>query len=831
MAGPLMQDDAGNVFEVDAQGRPIRLVSGPAASQGRIFTLPPNPKEVRAEARADEDQQMQRENAIRAERAADRADKTAQRQAAAAERTANAAAKPTEFQSKSAGFLGRMMQAEHDFNAVSEGNRDARSLPRQALHNIAPGIENTLVNTPERQKADQAVENFIAASLRQESGAAISPMEFTRQYKIFFPASGDSEETLAQKAAARRQAVEAFRIAAGPLAEQAAASVQIDKPKEVEPNKASQDNLGVATPTGGTRSQYSPRQSAMVDAMINAGASKAMIDASLKKQGFGPIRADDLSAAKRWMKDNPGKAYFGAQIYKNDDLNLGQRILANEAVAPVAAGVARAGDAASAGLLGAVAGEEGRGALEAAGALHPVAAPIGDILGSAAGVMGGEAALAARAPAALARFAPRIADALYGGMTGFNQAQEGEGLKGAALGAGAGLAGGVVGERAARGLGSVIRGVRNPAVSYLREQGVPLTVGQTLGGSGWLGNAVRGAEDRLSGFWGIGDVIKARQREGAEAVADRMAKDAVAPIGGTASGYGEPTVNDILQQGSDAYKTATAGAQVPLDPQFATDMAQLRALGGTLPDDLSQRFGKALENRIAPVEADTYLSGDTFQQAVRGLKGYRAEATKPGFEQDYRDYLSTGIDALKDQMRRGGGSDVVERLADADKAWRQIKVVQKATQAARNGARSGEIGLPMPSNFNDAATAAAQKYGGPRFNAELIDAAQRVLPNKVPDSGTAGRLGLGAMLAGGVGVGGGAGALGGDAQSGAATGLGLTLLLAAGGSKPAQRTMVNILAKRPDLATRIGDIIAHNSGIGGWTGAGVLTPLMIGSQN
>lgn len=185
----------------------------------------------------DEDQQMQREAAVRAERAADRADKTAQRQAAAAERSAEAQAKPTEFQSKSAGFLGRMMQAEQDYGAVPDSERGGRSVGRKAVHDIAPGLENTFLNSSDRQKADQAIENFIAASLRQESGAAISPMEFERQYKIFYPAAGDSPEVIAQKAAARKQAIGAFQIAAGPLADKAAASIQkpTDKPREMGP--------------------------------------------------------------------------------------------------------------------------------------------------------------------------------------------------------------------------------------------------------------------------------------------------------------------------------------------------------------------------------------------------------------------------------------------------------------------------------------------------------------------------------------------------------------------------------------------------------------------
>jgi hypothetical protein len=220
------RDEAGNIWETDAQGNAVRMIQPASSNAGRVFSLPPNPKDVRQEARqneadrrAEEDQQLQRE-------AAARADKNAQRLAKASERQADAVNKPTEFQSKSAGFLGRMMQAEHDFGLIPEGERGGRSVGRKALHDTLPGLENTLVNSTDRQKADQAIENFIAASLRQESGAAISSGEFERQYKIFYPAAGDSPEVIAQKAAARKQAIEGFRIAAGPLADQAAASIQ-----------------------------------------------------------------------------------------------------------------------------------------------------------------------------------------------------------------------------------------------------------------------------------------------------------------------------------------------------------------------------------------------------------------------------------------------------------------------------------------------------------------------------------------------------------------------------------------------------------------------------
>lgn len=139
--------------------------------------------------------------------------------------------KVTEFQAKSAGFLGRLIEAEKMFSAVPEDSRDARTMTGQAMHDWTPGLENSLPvwlggNSADRQLSDQAARNFIAASLRQESGAAIGPSEYENQYRIFFPRPGDTPEVIKQKAEARRQAIEGFKIAAGPLAQKAEGTTQ-----------------------------------------------------------------------------------------------------------------------------------------------------------------------------------------------------------------------------------------------------------------------------------------------------------------------------------------------------------------------------------------------------------------------------------------------------------------------------------------------------------------------------------------------------------------------------------------------------------------------------
>lgn len=567
--------------------------------------------------------------------------------------------------------------------------------------------------------------------------------------------------------------------------------------------------------SGGYRSEHSARMDSMVNSMVNAGAGMASINAALNKASFPPLDAKTFNAAKKWMAET-GKPYFAANITRNVPLNLGQQI----AGSAIGSGLAHMADAATAGTVGALAGEQGRGALDAMAALHPDASVTGDVVGGVTGAGLGEAAAARAAPAAMAKYAPRIADALYGGLSGFNAASDGQGGAGAAKGALGGVLGGYLGGKALSAVGKGLRGVSDPAVQYLHSLNIPLTVGQAVGNGGLLGKGVKMGEDALTSVLGAGGQVAARRREGLQEFAKNVGQQAVDPINGVGPGYGEAAAQDMMRQGGAAYDSATAGVHVPLDAQALGQLGDARALGGTLPDDLAARFGKALDNRVAPIQDAGALTGETYQQAMRGLKSYRAEAPKPGFEQDYRDALSGVMGTLKGQMMRGGGDQVVHDLGQADQAWKNIKVFQKATEAARNGT-GGDLGLPLPSQFNNAAQQAANKFGGPRPMADLIDAGQSVLPSKLPDSGTALRAAVTGTLLGGGLAGGGYGIDGGE---GAGLGLGGVLLLAAGGSKTAQHLATKALLDRPDLAITLGNKLV-GSRYGGMLGAAAGTRL------
>jgi hypothetical protein len=114
-------------------------------------------------------------------------------------------------QSNAALYADRMRAADAILTATGPVQTDMKQRAMAAI----PGVGNFLVSS-EFQKADQAQRDFINATLRRESGAAISDGEFANARKQYFPQPGDGDEVLAQKAANRALAITGISRAAGP---------------------------------------------------------------------------------------------------------------------------------------------------------------------------------------------------------------------------------------------------------------------------------------------------------------------------------------------------------------------------------------------------------------------------------------------------------------------------------------------------------------------------------------------------------------------------------------------------------------------------------------
>lgn len=126
---------------------------------------------------------------------------------------------PAVTQAQASGFLRRAARAN---NLYLRQNVGAPSLAAENARGPFPNLTNA-ARTPEMRQAISAQDEFIAATLRQESGAAIPEPELEAQRRRYFPMPFDDPATIQQKAELRRTVLEGLTFAAGPGADEALA--------------------------------------------------------------------------------------------------------------------------------------------------------------------------------------------------------------------------------------------------------------------------------------------------------------------------------------------------------------------------------------------------------------------------------------------------------------------------------------------------------------------------------------------------------------------------------------------------------------------------------
>lgn len=117
---------------------------------------------------------------------------------------------PTADQERNAGFAVRMQDAHNSITLLTKQFMKL-GLLGQAAQQYSP----TFLKSKEGQMMEQAERDFVNAILRRESGAAISPTEFSSAKKQYFPQPGDSKEVILQKERNRLNALRGVSNASG----------------------------------------------------------------------------------------------------------------------------------------------------------------------------------------------------------------------------------------------------------------------------------------------------------------------------------------------------------------------------------------------------------------------------------------------------------------------------------------------------------------------------------------------------------------------------------------------------------------------------------------
>lgn len=686
-----------------------------------------------------------------------------------------------------------------------------------SLSEYLPSDEAAALNAAGAGLAEQGLAAFRVPGVGSQSDAELR--QFVEANR---PSSWDRDAALEEKLRQLRARVDATRQQMGLPPAQWGKSQEIDGQRVFDPQAQERTELA----TGDTRTENDPNLAgvnAQINQMLKSGASDTDIIRFMRERGASNRALFDIKGQlvrlRKFQKQNPG--------YRGDfNIDLERRDVPNSTFSQIAASgpataIAAAGDAVTGynmdSIIGATGGdaETARLGLGMAREANPGWAMTGDIGGGLMAALTGEMALARMGMApGLGR--AMIADSGYGAAAGAGMTDDGNRLTGAGYGLAAGALGSASGQAVARTTGNLVSGATDPSVQAVRQY-APTTIGQSVGRSGRIGEAVKGAEDRIAGLPVVGDMVNARRMEGIRAFNSEAFNKALAPIRGSVGGkVGEEAVAEASDVVSGAFREALDGKIVQVDMPF---LGQARAAMEAIRK--TPRVGEEVAAQIDSLGIfnpdNLALTGENMQTLLGSLRQIRQAYRGDPLGHQIGNAVK-GIEKAVEGMFVRQAPEVMPKYRAAKEAYRRLSTLADAVNRGKNAE-----GVFTPGQLGMADRANAKKYDG-ALNAasgkspffEFQRDAQNVLPNRVPDSGTAGRLIVpGAIAAGGTGI----GAAAGDTQAGAATGVGLATLLSFAYSRQGQRILAAAAAKRSEKARRAGKKIKGTARGAGAIGA------------
>lgn len=338
-----------------------------------------------------------------------------------------------------------------------------------------------------------------------------------------------------------------------------------------------------------------------------------------------------------------------------------------------------------------------------------------------------------------------------GGNAAINAAVSPENRDTAAMLGAGGAAGGRV---LARTLGGAMRESVAPQAQRLIDAGIHITPGQALTGpqAGIVARTIRGAEDKITSIPVLGDVIANAQQRGLKSFNTNRINDALVPIGAKVKTAGVEALDAADQHISDAYDKVIP--LISIDPAKGLSeiiAGQARAAADPLFDIAhTNKLEMFVDRRIMPLLAGgTTITGDVAKKLDSELGELGRKYMNSGVGNEP---LGRGFLELRKSWRsamEGATPKARQSLQDADQAFAKLLPLLKAGEKSAHG-------VFTPKQLSDALRTAKMQPD------QITEAARQVLPNSVPDTGTAGRqlfanlvsperLGAGTAVATGIG--------------------------------------------------------------------------------
>lgn len=349
-------------------------------------------------------------------------------------------------------------------------------------------------------------------------------------------------------------------------------------------------------------------------------------------------------------------------------------------------------------------------------------------------------AIASKIPAA-ATLAGRVGvGALGGGVSAaLNPVMDGDFWKGKGEQVAMGAAFGGVVPAVTGGIARVIspNASKDTGLALLKSEGVKPTIGQTLGG--WA-NTV---EEKAQSLPIVGDAITAARNRARDQFNTAAINRATSPIGVKSTGSGASAVaeaGDAIGAVYDKAKSQMGGFKI--DSQANAELSQLQSLAAR---GLEGKERKAVQSYFKDYLTKPSLTAQSFKELDSKLNADIARFNGgDAYQKKVGEALMEVQRIVTDNAKRANPA-AAELFKKADTAWANLVRVEGASVAAK-----GTGGVFTPGQLLTAVRGADKSVRdratarGTALMQDLANAGQSALGNKVPNSGTADRLMLGA---------------------------------------------------------------------------------------
>lgn len=385
--------------------------------------------------------------------------------------------------------------------------------------------------------------------------------------------------------------------------------------------------------------------------------------------------------------------------------------------------------------------------------------PLSTLAGNVGGLVLGGKALAGAFPRAASMLesgsgATQIAkgagaDAVYGGVRGSVNSDNDPVIGGLtqSLQAGAGSAAGRIG---AAGVGRVLNPATNAAVDLLRSKGVRVTPGQALGPT------ASAAEEKLQSIPFVGDLIR-KGRDRAEGDFNAaVLNEALEQIGTKLpDGMSGTQAMAYAQRAfDDAYSRAREGMTLVADRETLESLSAIKRLGetGEISQETADRVAKIYNTHVGRRLAKGQITGKEYKEMHSAIGKQISTARRNG-NQELSSALGDLQATLDEAAARASPPQFVDAMRQADNGYARFVRAENAAKM-----RGGDAGTFSATQYDRAVQAGddsvrSRAYSrGDALGQDLATAGKNILRDRVPDSGTAGRVAMRALVGGGTGL-------------------------------------------------------------------------------